>query len=137
MGYSVVCAITPLQTRLLSFLLTIHSELAFWLYLLHQTPQKEEWFSSWEYRLWYMGTSPANYLFVTDVVFPLTSAVIIREHDCYHRHAANGFDHKGRHHDCESVSVFSPKEVVLLTADHLLLLSVTHIFSSSVPPAPL
>ena len=32
-------------------------ELTFWLYLLHQNPQKEEWFSSWEYRVWYMGES--------------------------------------------------------------------------------
>ncbi|KAI0076410.1 hypothetical protein K474DRAFT_1565450, partial [Panus rudis PR-1116 ss-1] len=34
-------------------------ELAFWLYLLHQNPQKEEWFSSWEYRLWYLGSMVA------------------------------------------------------------------------------
>lgn len=32
-------------------------ELAFWLYLLHQRPQKAEWFESWEYRMWYMGKS--------------------------------------------------------------------------------
>ncbi|KAH9846502.1 hypothetical protein C2E23DRAFT_890820 [Lenzites betulinus] len=31
-------------------------ELAFWLYLLHQNPNKEAWFSSWEYRLWYLGS---------------------------------------------------------------------------------
>lgn len=30
-------------------------ELAFWLYLLHQNPQKEEWFNSWEYRFWSLG----------------------------------------------------------------------------------
>ncbi|CAL1711663.1 unnamed protein product [Somion occarium] len=37
-------------------LVTHLEELAFWLYLLHQKPQKEEWFSSWEYRLWYLGS---------------------------------------------------------------------------------
>ncbi|KAI0629539.1 hypothetical protein C8Q77DRAFT_292355 [Trametes polyzona] len=31
-------------------------ELAFWLYLLHQNPNKEAWFSSWEYRMWYLGS---------------------------------------------------------------------------------
>ncbi|EJF60713.1 hypothetical protein DICSQDRAFT_155625 [Dichomitus squalens LYAD-421 SS1] len=31
-------------------------ELAFWLYLLHQNPNKEAWFSSWEYRFWYIGS---------------------------------------------------------------------------------
>ncbi|KAI1786324.1 hypothetical protein LXA43DRAFT_59240 [Ganoderma leucocontextum] len=34
-------------------------ELAFWLYLLHQNQEKEAWFSSWEYRLWYMGSVSA------------------------------------------------------------------------------
>lgn len=33
----------------------VHLELAFWLYLLHQNPDKAEWFDSWEYRMWYMG----------------------------------------------------------------------------------
>ncbi|OBZ69680.1 hypothetical protein A0H81_10190 [Grifola frondosa] len=43
---------------------TSNAELAFWLYLLHQNPHKEAWFSSWEYRLW--------------------------QHDCDHRDAADG-----------------------------------------------
>ncbi|KAJ3539814.1 hypothetical protein NM688_g6314 [Phlebia brevispora] len=37
-------------------LVTHLEELAFWLYLLHQNPQKEDWFHSWEYRLWYLGS---------------------------------------------------------------------------------
>lgn len=32
-------------------------ELAFWMYLLHQNPNKAEWFESWEYRMWYLGAS--------------------------------------------------------------------------------
>jgi len=28
------------------------TELAFWLFLLDQGPEKREWFTSWEYRLW-------------------------------------------------------------------------------------
>ena len=43
---------------LISSRVTHLEELAFWLYLLHQNPDKEAWFSSWEYRLWYIGTSP-------------------------------------------------------------------------------
>ncbi|KAA1476951.1 hypothetical protein DENSPDRAFT_740967, partial [Dentipellis sp. KUC8613] len=31
------------------------SELAFWLFLLDQGPTKREWFSSWEYRVWYLA----------------------------------------------------------------------------------
>lgn len=31
-------------------------ELAFWLFLLHQGPGKREWFESWEFRVWYLGT---------------------------------------------------------------------------------
>ena len=38
-------------------------ELAFWLYLLHQNPNKEEWFNSWEYRMWFMGKYRCWYLF--------------------------------------------------------------------------
>ncbi|KAI0327911.1 hypothetical protein GY45DRAFT_1338468 [Cubamyces sp. BRFM 1775] len=48
-------------------------ELAFWLYLLHQNPNKEAWFSSWEYRLWYMGS------LVALIGLPLT-AVVTRNH---------------------------------------------------------
>ena len=48
-----------LVNLLLTFLIlsrvTHLEELAFWLYLLHQNPDKEAWFSSWEYRLWYIG----------------------------------------------------------------------------------
>ncbi|KAL1937864.1 hypothetical protein VTO73DRAFT_12757 [Trametes versicolor] len=44
-------------------------ELAFWLYLLHQNPNKEAWFSSWEYRLWYLGSLLAV------VGMPLTAVV--------------------------------------------------------------
>ncbi|KAK7691931.1 hypothetical protein QCA50_005336 [Cerrena zonata] len=40
-------------------LVTHLEELAFWLYLLHQKPQKAEWFSSWEYRFWYLGSMVA------------------------------------------------------------------------------
>ncbi|GJE98189.1 hypothetical protein PsYK624_144110 [Phanerochaete sordida] len=36
-------------------LITHLEELAFWLYLLHQNPEKAEWFDSWEYRMWYMA----------------------------------------------------------------------------------
>ncbi|KAI0061872.1 hypothetical protein BV25DRAFT_1826161 [Artomyces pyxidatus] len=32
---------------------THFEELTFWLFLLDQGPEKREWFSSWEYRLWY------------------------------------------------------------------------------------
>lgn len=33
------------------------SELTFWLFLLHQGPGKREWFYSWEFRTWYIGSS--------------------------------------------------------------------------------
>ncbi|KAH9022447.1 hypothetical protein EDB84DRAFT_1510453 [Lactarius hengduanensis] len=35
-----------------------HTELAFWLFLLDQGPEKRDWFTSWEYRLW--SISPSN-----------------------------------------------------------------------------
>ncbi|KAI0645083.1 hypothetical protein C8Q79DRAFT_1011192 [Trametes meyenii] len=54
-------------------LVTHLEELAFWLYLLHQNPNKEAWFSSWEYRLWYMGS------LVAIIGMPLTT-LITREH---------------------------------------------------------
>ncbi|KAH9935157.1 uncharacterized protein BXZ73DRAFT_45522 [Epithele typhae] len=44
-------------------------ELAFWLYLLHQKPHKEAWFSSWEYRLWYLGS------IVAVIGMPLTALI--------------------------------------------------------------
>ncbi|KAF7289211.1 hypothetical protein MIND_01382300 [Mycena indigotica] len=31
-------------------------ELTFWVFLLHQGPKKREWFSSWEFRAWYIGS---------------------------------------------------------------------------------
>ncbi|KAI0264119.1 hypothetical protein BC834DRAFT_270942 [Gloeopeniophorella convolvens] len=34
---------------------THFEELAFWLFLLDQGPEKREWFTSWEYRLWSIG----------------------------------------------------------------------------------
>ncbi|EIM80882.1 uncharacterized protein STEHIDRAFT_27288, partial [Stereum hirsutum FP-91666 SS1] len=36
-------------------LITHFEELAFWLFLLDQGPSKREWFTSWEYRMWYCG----------------------------------------------------------------------------------
>ncbi|KAI0774897.1 hypothetical protein BD413DRAFT_472444 [Trametes elegans] len=54
-------------------LVTHLEELAFWLYLLHQNPNKEAWFSSWEYRLWYIGS-----LFAL-IGLPMT-ALITRNH---------------------------------------------------------
>ncbi|TFY77324.1 hypothetical protein EWM64_g6689, partial [Hericium alpestre] len=36
-------------------LVTHFEELAFWLFVLDQGPTKREWFSSWEYRMWYLG----------------------------------------------------------------------------------
>lgn len=50
-------------------LVTHLEELAFWLYLLHQKPEKESWFSSWEYRLWYLGSM------VAIIGMPLTALV--------------------------------------------------------------
>ncbi|KAI0943973.1 hypothetical protein AcV7_010358 [Taiwanofungus camphoratus] len=54
-------------------LVTHLEELAFWLYLLHQHPDKDEWFASWEYRLWYCGS------IVAILGMPLT-ALIARRH---------------------------------------------------------
>jgi hypothetical protein len=31
------------------------TELAFWLFLIHQGRVPREWFSSWEFRAWYLG----------------------------------------------------------------------------------
>ncbi|KZS99521.1 uncharacterized protein LAESUDRAFT_816924, partial [Laetiporus sulphureus 93-53] len=54
-------------------LVTHLEELAFWLYLLHQTPEKGEWFESWEYKLWYCGS------IVAIIGMPLT-CMIARRH---------------------------------------------------------
>ncbi|KAI0041086.1 hypothetical protein FA95DRAFT_771740 [Auriscalpium vulgare] len=52
---------------------THFEELAFWLFLLDQGPDKGEWFSSWEYRLWYCSC-------VSSVLgMPLTA--LIARHD--------------------------------------------------------
>ncbi|THH29039.1 hypothetical protein EUX98_g5150 [Antrodiella citrinella] len=53
-------------------LVTHLEELAFWLYLLHQNAHKAEWFSSWEYRLWYFGSV------VAIVGLPLTTLITRR-----------------------------------------------------------
>ncbi|KAJ7286884.1 hypothetical protein C8J57DRAFT_573153 [Mycena rebaudengoi] len=37
-------------------LVTHLEELTFWLFLLHQGPRKREWFHSWEFRTWYLGS---------------------------------------------------------------------------------
>ncbi|KAJ7033447.1 hypothetical protein C8F04DRAFT_625119 [Mycena alexandri] len=37
-------------------LVTHLEELTFWLFLLHQGPRKREWFHSWEFRTWYIGS---------------------------------------------------------------------------------
>ncbi|EKM53700.1 uncharacterized protein PHACADRAFT_260186 [Phanerochaete carnosa HHB-10118-sp] len=54
-------------------LITHLEELAFWLYLLHQNPDKAEWFESWEYRMWYMGSM------VAFIGMPLTALVARRD----------------------------------------------------------
>ncbi|KAF8910876.1 hypothetical protein CPB85DRAFT_1435138 [Mucidula mucida] len=40
-------------------LVTHLEEFTFWLFLLHQGPSKRLWFSSWEFRLWYLGSMVA------------------------------------------------------------------------------
>ncbi|KAJ7195510.1 hypothetical protein GGX14DRAFT_676855 [Mycena pura] len=40
-------------------LVTHLEELTFWLFLLHQGPRKREWFHSWEFRAWYLGSMVA------------------------------------------------------------------------------
>ncbi|TFY61737.1 hypothetical protein EVJ58_g4327 [Rhodofomes roseus] len=54
-------------------LVTHLEELAFWLYLLHQNPDKGEWFESWEYKFWYWGS------IVSIIGMPLT-CMIARRH---------------------------------------------------------
>ncbi|PCH35663.1 hypothetical protein WOLCODRAFT_126122, partial [Wolfiporia cocos MD-104 SS10] len=58
-----VCRVTHLE------------ELAFWLYLLNQAPEKAEWFESWEYRLWYLGS------IVAILGLPLTCMIARRNLD--------------------------------------------------------
>ncbi|KAK0212324.1 hypothetical protein DFS33DRAFT_1280685 [Desarmillaria ectypa] len=40
-------------------LVTHLEELTFWLFLLHQGPSKRNWFHSWEFRVWYLGSMVA------------------------------------------------------------------------------
>ncbi|CCM01022.1 uncharacterized protein FIBRA_03070 [Fibroporia radiculosa] len=54
-------------------LVTHLEELAFWLYLLHQNPDKGEWFDSWEYRLWYCGS------IIAIIGMPLTCMITRRD----------------------------------------------------------
>ncbi|KAI0090800.1 hypothetical protein BDY19DRAFT_937553 [Irpex rosettiformis] len=56
-------------------LITHLEELAFWLYLLHQNPDKDPWFDSWEYRLWFIGSV------VAVLGMPLTAVVARRNVD--------------------------------------------------------
>ena len=41
------------------------TELAFWLFLLHQGPEKRDWFNSWEYKSWSLGTHPFDFFFLS------------------------------------------------------------------------
>ncbi|KAJ7647885.1 hypothetical protein FB45DRAFT_1020096 [Roridomyces roridus] len=54
-------------------LVTHLEELTFWLFLLHQGPNKREWFHSWEFRMWYIGSLTAV------VALPLTT--LTKRHD--------------------------------------------------------
>ncbi|KAF8963619.1 hypothetical protein BDZ97DRAFT_984668 [Flammula alnicola] len=54
-------------------LVTHLEELAFWLFLLHQGPGKREWFHSWEFRTWYLGSM------VAVLGMPLVTLVTRRE----------------------------------------------------------
>ncbi|KJA28099.1 hypothetical protein HYPSUDRAFT_97301, partial [Hypholoma sublateritium FD-334 SS-4] len=54
-------------------LVTHLEELAFWLFLLHQGPGKREWFESWEFRIWYLGSM------VSVLGMPLVTLVTRRE----------------------------------------------------------
>lgn len=38
------------------------TELAFWIFLLDQGPEKRDWFTSWEYRLWSICSSRSSVL---------------------------------------------------------------------------
>ncbi|KAK7472276.1 hypothetical protein VKT23_000397 [Stygiomarasmius scandens] len=54
-------------------LVTHLEELTFWLFLLHQGPHKRNWFQSWEFRAWYLGSMAA--------VLGMPIAVLIRRHE--------------------------------------------------------
>lgn len=47
-------------------------ELTFWLFLLHQGPGKDDWFHSWEFRTWYLGTQ-----FFAQVILDVYSALYL------------------------------------------------------------
>ncbi|RDB22266.1 hypothetical protein Hypma_010598 [Hypsizygus marmoreus] len=51
------CARLPFDTRLEGFVLSQEGQkLTFWVFLLNQGPGKREWFASWEFRVWTMGS---------------------------------------------------------------------------------
>lgn len=54
-------------------LVTHLEELTFWLFLLHQGPSKRDWFHSWEFRAWSMGSVVA--------ILGMPIAVIVQRHD--------------------------------------------------------
>ncbi|KAF9012604.1 hypothetical protein BDQ17DRAFT_1344242 [Cyathus striatus] len=54
-------------------LVTHLEELTFWLFLLHQGPGKREWFQSWEFRAWYLGS------IIAVAGMPLTTLVSRRQ----------------------------------------------------------
>ncbi|KAF9463534.1 hypothetical protein BDZ94DRAFT_1297750 [Collybia nuda] len=56
-------------------LVTHLEELTFWLFLLHQGPGKREWFQSWEFRTWYLGSVAAV------IGMPVTTLVTRRDID--------------------------------------------------------
>ncbi|KAF9262679.1 hypothetical protein L218DRAFT_903711 [Marasmius fiardii PR-910] len=54
-------------------LVTHLEELTFWLFLLHQGPSKRDWFHSWEFRAWSMGSVVA--------ILGMPIAVIVKRHN--------------------------------------------------------
>ncbi|TFK44980.1 hypothetical protein BDQ12DRAFT_673903 [Crucibulum laeve] len=54
-------------------LVTHLEELTFWLFLLHQGPGKREWFYSWEFRTWYLGSM------IAVLGMPLTTLITRRQ----------------------------------------------------------
>ncbi|KAL1687882.1 hypothetical protein GGG16DRAFT_116527 [Schizophyllum commune] len=50
-------------------------ELMFWLFLLHQGPRKRDWFHSWEFRIWSLGSTTAI------VGLPMTTLAARRDLD--------------------------------------------------------
>lgn len=54
--------------------ITTHlEELTFWLFLLHQGPNQRQWFRSWEFRMWYIGSTMAI------IGLPLTTLLAARQ----------------------------------------------------------